>query len=82
MMVPIFLNQFVSSWATYLRCHKQEPFLIPSLVGAICTSLSTIFLGKFFGVIGMTLGYCLLSVILGFIWGYFIFTTKKREWHE
>lgn len=26
MIVPIFLQQFTGSWATYLRCHKKEPF--------------------------------------------------------
>lgn len=81
MMVPIFMNQFVSSWATYLRCHKEEPFLIPSIVGAVTTSLSTIILGKYFGVVGMTLGYCILTFFGGFVWGLIIFRTKKAEWH-
>jgi len=82
MMIPVFLNQFISSWATYLRCHKQEPFLIPSLVGAVNCSLSTIILGKYFGVIGMTMGYCILTIFGGFFWGYYIFKTKKKEWHK
>lgn len=81
MMIPIFLNQFISSWATYLRCHKQEPFLVPSLVGAILTSLSTIFLGRYFGVVGMTMGYCILTIFIGFVWGLYIFKTKKELWH-
>ena len=82
MMIPVFLNQFVSSWATYLRCHKQEPFLIPSIVGGVATSLSTVIFGKYFGVIGMTLGYCTLTFSLGFVWGFIIFKNKKREWHR
>ena len=81
MMIPIFLNQFVSSWATYLRCHKKEPFLILSLVGAISTSLSTIFLGKYFGVVGMTMGYLVITFFVSFILGLIIFRTKKNEWH-
>jgi hypothetical protein len=82
MIVPVFLNQFVFSWATYLRCHKQEPFLIPSIVGAIAISLSTIFFGKYFGVVGMTIGYCIINIFVGFVWGYIIFITKKAEWHS
>lgn len=81
MMVPIFLNQFIASWATYLRCHKQEPFLVPSIVGAFATSLSTVILGSYFGVIGMTMGYCFLTIFLGFVWGLIIFRSKKIEWH-
>jgi O-antigen/teichoic acid export membrane protein len=81
MILPVFLNQFVTSWATYLRCHKQEPFLIPSIVGAITISLSTILLGKFYGVIGMTLGYCIVTIVIGFVWGGYIFKSKKLAWH-
>jgi O-antigen/teichoic acid export membrane protein len=81
MMAPIFLNQFVSSWATYLRCHKQEPMLVISIVGAIATSLSTIILGKYFGVLGITTGFCILTIIM-FPWSHYIFKTKKILWHE
>lgn len=82
MMFPIFMNQIVSSWATYLRCHKQEPFLVNSIVGGVATSLSTILLGKFFGVNGMTMGYCIITFINGIIWGLYIFINKKKEWHK
>lgn len=81
MMIPILLNHIVAAWATYLRCHKREPMLIQSIIMGILCSLSTIFLGRYFGVIGMTLGYVIL-VIIGFIWTYFIFTTNKQKWHN
>lgn len=81
MMVPIFLNHISASWITYLRCHKEEPMLINSIVIGILCSLSTIFLGNWFGVIGMTLGYMILTII-SFIWTYIIFVTKKKEWHS
>lgn len=82
LMVPIFLNHFISSWATYLRCHKQEPFLIPSIVSACAIALSTLILGNNFGIIGMTAGYCIITFFLGFVWGYIIFVNKKRIWHS
>src|SRR5450759_609571 len=68
MMLAVFMNQFVFSWATYLRCHKQEPFLIPSVAGGILTCISTIVLGKYFGVLGMTTGYCILTFFGGLLW--------------
>lgn len=80
MMIPVFINQFVSSWATYLRCHKQEPFLINSIVGGILCCLSTVFLGRYYGVMGITSGYCFITFTMSF-WGYWIFKTKKDEWH-
>jgi O-antigen/teichoic acid export membrane protein len=80
MMVPLFINQYVNSWATYLRCHKQEPFLVNSISGGILCCLSTVFLGKYCGVLGITGGYCLIT--LGLMpWGYYIYKTKKRKWH-
>lgn len=81
MMIPIFLNQFIGSWATYLRCHKQEPYLINSVVGGILCLLSTFFLGRAFGLYGITIGYCCIQILM-FPWGYNIYRTKKAEWHN
>lgn len=81
MCVPVYTNQFVFSVATYLRCHKQEPFLFNSLTLGICTMLSTLVLGNKYGLYGICIGYCVLSVCLAFPWGMWIFFTKKREWH-
>lgn len=80
MMIPLFVNQFVNAWATYLRCHKREPFLYNSIVAAILCCLSTILFGKYYGVIGVTSGYCIITVLMSF-WGYWIFKIKKYEWH-
>lgn len=76
-----FVNQFVFSWATYLRCHKQEPFLINSIVGGILCALSTILLGKYFRLNGVVYGYSVISLFIGLPWAYLIFYRKKKAWH-
>lgn len=81
MMLPVLMNQYISSWAIYLRCHKKEPFLIHAIVGGITCSLSTILLGKIYGILGITFGYCFVTVIL-FIWGYNIYRINKAKWHQ
>lgn len=81
MLIPLYINQWVSGWATYLRCHKKEPFLINSLAGGILCCLSTVILGKCYGVVGMTAGYCFLTLILS-VWGYRIFLTCRHSWHD
>ena len=82
MMVALLANEFVSSWATYLRCHKKEPFMILSIsVGVLCC-VSTIVFGKFFGVFGMTAGYAILTIVLSLPWAFWIYKIKKREWHN
>lgn len=81
MMVPILLNQLVASWATYLRCHKKEPYLINSLIGGILCTLSTLILGNYFGVIGITFGYMLINIFM-LPWSYQVFIKKRNEWHR
>lgn len=81
MMIPMYLQQYVYSWATYLRCHKQEPFLWNSISCGIVCCLSTFLLGKSYGLYGVTIGYCIVSILF-FPWGYWIYRTKKMEWHK
>lgn len=80
MMLSLFVNQFISSWAIYLRCHKQEPFLINSICAGFLSCLSTLLMGKYSDVLGVTSGYCLITILL-LPWGYSIYKTKKQEWH-
>ncbi len=81
MIIPIMLNHIIGSWATYLRCHKKEPMLLQSIVmGGLCCA-STVGLGHYFGVMGITMGYMILT-IASFVWTYFTFSIKKNEWHN
>lgn len=79
--VATFINQYVYALATYLRCHKQEPFLVQSIVMGILSAVSTLCLGNLFGVNGITIGYVSLLVFVSLTWVIVIFKTKKREWH-
>lgn len=81
MMIPMYVNIFVNAWATYLRCHKKEPFLKQSIVMAILCVLSTFIIGKLFGLVGITIGYCAITLMVALPWGYFIYKYKKIEWH-
>lgn len=80
MMIPLYCNQFVFAWATYLRCHKQEPFLINSIVNGILCMLSTICLGQYFGLYGITIGYCCITIIM-MLYGYWLYYSNKNKWH-
>lgn len=74
-MVPIL------PWATYLRCHKKEPLLLNSVVMGILCCLSTVILGKIYGLYGITIGFASLRII-SLSWIYRTYKTKKREWHN
>jgi len=79
-MCTILLNLIVSSWATYLRCHKKEPYLLNSIVAGVLSAASTIILGKYYGLLGISAGYLLLNILM-FPWAYKIFINKKILWH-
>ena len=67
--------------AAYLRAHKEEPFLWNSVIIGVLTAISTYFLGRAFGVIGMAAGYLAVTAFFGLSWATWIFVTKRREWH-
>ena len=81
MMASVYLQQFISSWAMYLRCHKKEPFLTFSICNGIICLCSTFFGGKMYGLYGITIGYFIVNVLI-LPWAYHIFSTKKMEWHR
>ena len=81
MMIPVYLQQYVNSWATYLRCHKKEPFLVNSVCSGLTSLFCTFIFGSLYGLYGVTISYFCIAVIF-FPWGYWIFKTKKAEWHS
>lgn len=81
LLVPYFFNQLVNSWAIYLRCHKQEPYLITSLIGGFLQCLSVFILGNTYGLYGMVIGYAVITLFLCPV-NYKIYVNKKNEWHQ
>lgn len=79
--LPMYIQLFVFSWATYLRCHKKEPFLVISIVTGVCCMVSTLLFGYKYGLYGITVGYCVIQ-LFSMPWAYYIFKTKKNEWHN
>ena len=80
LMIPGMIRQYVNSWATYLRCHKQEPYLWFSVFGGIASCFCVLFFGNMYGLYGITISTCLQCVIFS-PWGYIIYKSKKKEWH-
>lgn len=80
MEVAILANQYSNCWAVYLRCHKQEPLMVNSLVGALSCGISTIVLAKYTGIVGMTFGYCILRLAIMY-WTYIVYKNKRKKWH-
>ena len=80
--VTVIVNQVIFSWATYLRCHKREPFLLNSIIVGILCATSTFTIGKWYGLIGMVSGYAIIVIAVAFPWAAYIFFTKRKLWHS
>jgi O-antigen/teichoic acid export membrane protein len=75
------LNIPVFAEATYLRAHKQEKFLVPSIAGAILIALSTYFLGRTYGATGIVLGTLFVCVFAMLPLGTWTFFKYRKRWH-
>jgi hypothetical protein len=81
LLLSMNINQVVSSMAIYLRAHKQEKFLLNSVLGAVCIAVSTFFLGRAFGALGMAAGQFGVAVCVGLGLGTYTFAKWRRVWH-
>ncbi len=74
-----FLQIIVNGLATYLRAHKQEPLVLPSVLSAVYVTVATILCARYFPLRYFFLGW-LSSCIWGVPWILCIFKVKKRVW--
>lgn len=81
LLVTTAINIIVSAEALYLRAHKQEKFLLNSILGAIFVSLSTFVLGRYYGILGVASGSLLIALTFGIGSGTFVFMKYRRIWH-
>jgi O-antigen/teichoic acid export membrane protein len=81
LLATMIVNVIVFSEAYYLRAHKQEKFLLGSVLSAIFTGFSTYFLGRKFGAIGMVSGYFAVGIIVGLGYCTYIFQKYRKLWH-
>ena len=82
MTIPVIAQMVNDNFATYLRCHKKEPYLIKSICIGLLSIGYILTAGKLWGLIGICVGYCLIFTVVGLPWGYAIFVNKKRAWHK
>ncbi len=82
-LVATFVTNHVGfTEAIYLRAHKKEPFLVLTLLLGGLMTLSSYFLGRAFGALGMMIGAFVITLIVGLGGSTFLFIQKRREWHQ
>ena len=78
-------NIVVFAEALYLRAHKQEKFMVNSIVGAVYTVPVVFLLGRlprsWGGAWGISAAYAVGTLIIGLGYGTYTFLRWRRVWH-
>lgn len=67
--------------ATYLRAHKQEPFMVLSISNALLQGSAIWIMGKYFASRGVSMAYFAVSLCFGLPYAVIIWQRCRRKWH-
>lgn len=81
LFICYFIQLFVNALALYLRGHKQEPYMVLSIISAVWISGTTFLIGKFLSADFFFCGFLSMQ-ILGSPIAYLIFRRCKNIWHS
>ena len=76
-----FIQLFVNALALYLRGHKQEPYMVLSIISAVWIACATFIIGKLLPADFFFCGFLSMQV-LGSPIAYVIFRRCKNIWHN
>ena len=82
LLLATAVNVVVFGEALYLRAHKQEKFLLNSILGALLVAPSAYFLGRYYGAAGIVTGNLAIAFLMGLPLGTYIFLKYRRIWHQ
>ena len=75
------MNVVVFAEALYLRAHKQEKFMVNSILGALWMAPTALLFGRTSGAYGIALCYFWGTVVIGIGYGTYTFTRYRSLWH-
>lgn len=77
LMLATMANSFVSAAAVYMRAHKEEPMLWPSITMGVLAGIAAWF-GSQHGALAMTAAYMVLTLCIALPWTIILF----RQYHK
>lgn len=81
LLLATVCNIVVFAEALYLRAHKQEKFMLNSILGALWIAPAAFVLGRWYGASGIALEYLCGTIIIGLGLGTYTFAKYRRLWH-
>ena len=82
LLAATVLNIIVFAEALYLRAHKQEKFMVNSILGALWMAPAALLLGQRYGAFGIAATYLLGTLVIGIGYGTFTFRKWRHIWHQ
>jgi len=80
LIVGWFLQIPIGGMALYLRAHKREPYVVPSIVNGLFVAIVTFLCGKYLNSSLFFLGF-ITSFVFGLPWTTMIFKKRRSAWH-
>jgi len=80
LMASTVINHLIFALAVYLRAHRREPLLIPSVAGALLTALTIYLTARSGNPVWVTGSYLALTAVGGLV-TLIIFVSRSRSWH-
>jgi hypothetical protein len=80
LMASTVVNHLTFALAVYLRAHRKEPLLVPSVTGAILTALTVYVTARSGNLVWVTGSYLALTALGGVV-TLIIFLSRSRSWH-
>jgi O-antigen/teichoic acid export membrane protein len=74
------INHVIFAFGIYLRAHRREPLLLPSVIGAVCWASVLIWSARTGSATLVAGAYCGMTFV-GLLMGYAIFLVCRRRWH-
>lgn len=76
--LTFILNHIVSCLATYIRCHKKDPYLLNSIISSLMVLISIFVFGNKYGLNGVIFSYFSIVIII-FPWSLYIYWVSKKK---
>jgi hypothetical protein len=74
------INIPIVAMAGYLRAHKEEPFLVNSLVVAVLVAAAALICAARFQAVHLCMALALINLFISLPWAWLIYRRKQRQW--
>jgi hypothetical protein len=76
------LGMIAGGIAGYLRAHRQEPLMFPSIIIAVVTSIFAYISAKYFNANIMAIMSACVSIFIAIPSYYYVLRKKRKEWYD